>query len=134
VAVATASVTLTRAWLMDPADPTHPIVAGSTGSVGGGSRSNTKTQDGDFRQYVGRVRMIVRENEVGVYTIALRQLTKDQADLLESWSGRVLLLRDVYGRRIWGGFLSTTRLDYLGGKGLCDVGFTFTEITYSDEV
>jgi hypothetical protein len=119
---------------MDPTSPTTAIVAGSTGSIGGGARSNTRTQDGDFRQYVGRVRMIVRETDIGSYQIALRNLTKDQADLLESWAGRVLLLRDVYGRRVWGGFLSTSRLEYPLAKGLCDVGFTFTEITYSDAV
>lgn len=135
MAVATASIILDRAWLMDPTDPTNPIVAGSTGSVGGGSRTNTLHRDGDFRTYVGRTRMIVRPTTTGSYQIALRNLTKDQADLLQSWKGRVLLLRDVYGRRVWGGFLDTARLEYLNTSGgLCDVSFTFMEITFSDAV
>jgi hypothetical protein len=132
--MATASITLTRAWLMDPLDPTNPIIAGSSGSIGGGARNNTKAKDGDYRTYVGRVRMVVRPTTASTYQIALRNLTKDQGDKVEGWAGKLLLLRDIYGRRVWGSYLSTQRLEYVGGKGLCDVSFTFTEVTYSDEV
>jgi hypothetical protein len=133
--IATATMTLSSAWLMDPLDPTNAIVAGTTGAIGGGARANTRTLDGEFRFYVGRVRMVVRKTKSKQMQIALRNLTKDQADHVEEvMTGQLLLLRDFYGRKVWGGFLETNRVEYIGGGGLCDVQFTFTEVTHSEAV
>jgi len=136
---ATATCTLVRAWLMDPTDPTHPIVAGTTGAGTGGAgglvaRNNDTAKDGEFRNYANRVRVVTRSVTNRQYGLSLRALTLTQVKMVEGWAGRILLFRDVYGRRRWGSFLATSRFDYVGKSGLCDISFTFTEVTYSDAV
>lgn len=137
---ATAMITLELAWLLDPEDPAHPIIAGTTGSIGGGARTNDASTDGEFRQYVGRIRLIKRSVTVRTFQITMRALASADADKLTTdvdaggWQGKLLLLRDIYGRRIWGSYLSSSRVEYIGANGVCDVQFTFVETTYTDEV
>jgi hypothetical protein len=138
--MATASVTFDRVYIMDPLDPLNPIVAGSTGGLGGGTKANVAALDGEFRTYVGRTRLITRTVTTRTFTFALRQLTYAQSQKLEGWLGRTLLFRDTYGRRVWGAYITTSQLEYVNStngpnpQGLSDVALTFQEITYSDEV
>ena len=61
--------------------------------------------------------------------------SRSSASTLDLWRGRVLLLRDVSGRRVFGTFLSMTVEDIFQPAGTRHfVTLTFTEITYSEGV
>lgn len=132
----TAEVTLNRVWLLDPADPVNPIIAGSGGdNTGGGQRSDDDSIDGDFRYYAGgRARLVVRTATPRTETFALIAIDEAQAKQIESWKGRLLLFRDSYGHRIWGAYLTTSRYDFPLSGGLVGIQIEFTAITHSDAV
>lgn len=104
--VASATLYEQLVWVVDPANPTVTIVAGSGGSVGGGGqRLTSKTQDGSVRSYgTGRQRSVSGPASVNSYTLALIHITVAQLAQLEAWvtAGTVLLFRDTYGQRAFG--------------------------------
>lgn len=68
--------------------------------------------------------------------IVLRALTPQQARQIKRWRGTLLLLRDTYGMRLYGSYLSTQELNIprTSQGTLKDIAIAFTAVTYSDTV
>jgi hypothetical protein len=132
------TVAMSRCFLSDPTNPALAVICGSSGSLGSlGQRTDTETLDGEFRQYAGgRIRLITGQVTNRSVAIVLRALTPQQAAQARRWRGTLLLLRDSYGLRMFGSYLSTQRLNIprTSRGNLIDLAITFTAVTYSDAV
>ena len=123
-------VTFDDVFLCDVANPGVTVHAHSP------ERERTADLDGDVRYYAGgRARVITSPRDARTYPLTLQWLTTADVDLLTSWRGRVVLLRDGLGRRVFGSFFSVSTVDrYLVGGWRSVATLTFTEVTYSEAV
>ena len=128
--MSTILVAFEDAWLCDV---TNPAVSVHASYPERGSKSDL---DGAVRFYAGgRARVITTANRSAAFPLTLQLLSDADLDLLASWAGRLLLLRDGAGRRTFGTFLSLDVTDYWDPEGtLHDASLTFTELTYSEAV
>jgi hypothetical protein len=129
-----ASITLSRAWLVDPLSPTtNPITCGTRRGS-----DTAATLDGEFRQFAGdRVQLVSRNLHTLTVPIVFAALTATQYAQVEAWMGRVLLLRTIEGGRWFGGYLSVSKKVYLntGVTGtLYDATVQFTRVSYAEAV
>jgi len=136
-----AQVNLSRVFLSLAATPSTVVSCGSSGSIGGGgTRSDTYTQEGSFRAYAnGVTRLILGAANSRVNALTLRALTPTQVDLVQTMLGKTCLFRDSYGRRFFGSFLITSATDLpLSGDAnstlLTDVAINFQQLTYVEGV
>lgn len=134
-------VTLDRAFINLVSDPSQFVDCGTAGSVGGGGqRLDAASRDGNFRSYAsGRVRLILGTATTRIETIVLRALTPAQVALIQSWIGQTVLLRDTYGRRIYGSYLDPQITDIpLSGRAgtdlQSDVLLDFQQVTFAEGV
>lgn len=133
------SVTLTRSILCDPTNPTVQIACG-TGSLGSGSsqRLTNGSADGEFRVYAGdRTRLVTYRTTARGLPVVLKGLTAAQRYLVEcAWLGIMLLFRDTYGNKIFGGYLQFQTLDLPRSSqgAVCDIAVTLQRVTYSEAV
>lgn len=117
------------------------VVAGSSGSIGGGgSKTDSREVEGEFRTYAnGVTRLLTGTGTSRTHTLALRALTPTQLATLHSLAGKTCLFRDTYGRRFYGAFLvsdeTTIPLSGLTAATMAtDVGLAITEVTYTEGV
>lgn len=125
-----ASVTLDRVFVQSVADPTIKVVGGSV------SRSDETDLGGQFRtNAAGGVMMIVTPAKQRLVGFTLNGITNADAEVLRNkLIGQTVLLRDSYGLRVFGGFLSMTRVDIPLSGGLCQVQITLNATTYVEGV
>jgi len=92
--------------------------------------------DGEVRFYAGgRRRVITSASRSNTFPLTLQLLSDADFRLLESWAGRVLLLRDGAGRRVWGAFFGLDVEDFWDVDGtLHNASLTFSELTYLEGV
>jgi hypothetical protein len=130
----TSTLTFSRVHLALATDPTVSVTAGTV------SRTDTQTSEGQFRQYAnGVTRLIAGSGKLRVAAFTLRALTPAEVATVDSMKGKVCIFRDTYGRRIYGSFLETQKLDIplSGSVGantqLTDVTVSsFTEVSYTE--
>lgn len=138
----TAQLTLDRAFINLASDPSQYVVCGTAGAVGGGgTRTDTVTQEGSFRQYANyNTRLIQGTARSRILApLVLRACTPAQVAQILAFIGKTILFRDTYGRRIWGSYLSPAITDIprsgqAGSTLLSDVAITIQEITYDEGV
>lgn len=132
----TARLNIDRVILNLASDLSQYVAAGSAGGIGGGgSRSDTFTQEGEFRNYAnGNTRLIegVAASRV-LDPLVLRACTPDQVAKLKSWTGKTVQFRDSYGRFLLGAYLQpiVTDIPLSGTAGstlLSDVQLVITEL------
>ena len=123
-------IAFTDAWLTDVANPSVSVHASFSG------RGRDSAKNGRFAERAGgRVVVVTSVDRTRTFPLTLLWLTDAQANLLESWQGRVILLRDSAGRRVFGSFLMQSEVDYSdAGGAMHDVTLTFREITYSEVI
>lgn len=126
----TVLVTFTDAWLTDVTNPSVSIHASFE------DRKSQTATGGRFAELAGgRTRVITTASKTATFPLVLQLLDDADAALLDLWQGRLLLLRDQAGRRVFGSFLAGDSLDYDTPEGtLHDVTITFTRVTYSEAV
>jgi hypothetical protein len=121
-----ASVVLSRAFLSDVADLANPLVCYTA------ERSDRRAVAGQVRVMAnGRRRVVTRAGDARDLGMTLRLLTPAQVETLAAWRGRVVLFRDVRGRRVFGTFFDLAVRDYADRSGH-DVTLTLTEVTYDE--
>ena len=132
-------IELDRAFLSLVSDPSSKISVGTSGSIGGGgSRSDTLTLDGSFRNYAnGETRLILAATQNRVEVLTLRALLPSDVKWLIGAVGKTVLFRDTYGRKMWGAFLSPSFTDIpLSGQAKSadtlqtDAAITFVQTTF----
>ena len=128
--MATVLLTFTEAWLTDVANPTVSVHASFP------DRASTDALDGAVRFYAGgRRRVITTPRETHTFPLTLQLVTDADVALLTSWRGRVLLLRDGAGRRVFVTFLSLALEDFnVTGGTLHHATMVLTELTFSEAV
>jgi hypothetical protein len=123
-----AQVTLDRLWLSDAADPADAVAFFTTG------RSDSRDTAGDVRVYAnGRLRVVTTGARQQTLGVTLRLVDPVALARLEGWRGRVLLLRDAWGRKLYGTYFRLTVDDYKDRSGH-DVQLTFQQVSHSEAV
>ena len=90
---------------------------------------------GGFRRYAnGVVRFITGSGKEKSVDVEIREVTRPEREILETWYGELALLRDSRGRILFGVFPEISTPERQGSTGICDVSFTFTATTHSVEV
>lgn len=137
----TCRLVLDRAFINLASDPSQFVAAGTAGSAGGGGqRTDTVTQEGEFRQYANfNTRLIQGTARTRVLAVTIRACTPAQVQQLIAWTGQTVLFRDTYGRRLWGAYLQpvSTDIPLSGAAGstlLTDVVLSFQQLTYDESV
>lgn len=123
-------VAFSGAWLTDPTAPTVSINASFP------DRTSTSELAGTIRAYAGgRLRVISTPVSTRMFPLVLDLIDDVDVLLLDLWRGRILLLRDEAGRRIFGAFFSVAYEDVWDSDGTLHVAtLTFQEVTYSEGV
>lgn len=132
-----ATLTLDRVYIAAVSNLSDYIQCGSAGSVGGGGQQTlTQTVDGGYREYANnRVRSITGTTTVTQRTITLRNLTATQVKKITvTWLGQTVLLRDTYGRKMFGTYQTTSETPIPLSGGFTDVAITLTQVYYSEAV
>jgi hypothetical protein len=138
----TATVRMTRAHLAPVSNmSTGGIICGTSGSIGGGgSRSDTFEQSGDFRTYAnGVTRLVTGTATSRSQSLVLRALPQTDVVKVQAMVGKTCLFRDTYGRKVYGSFLVTSITDTpltgdADGTLITDIAITFQSVTYTEEV
>ena len=98
---------------------------------------DTRTQDGEVRQYAARRRVILAARRSGQAQLTFTDVTVDQIDWLDRHIGQVMLLRDSHWRR-WGTYLSinpSTILQYdMGDAQLYRVTVPWQDSDFNEAV
>lgn len=135
------TVLLDRVFVNLATDPTQYFSCGSAGGIGGGGqRADTLVQQGEFRSYANNnTRLILGSTSTRTLTIAFRALTPAQVTMAESFVGKTVLIRDTYGRKMYGAYTVITQADIpLSGDAnttlLTDLQVNFTQVTYNEAV
>lgn len=89
---------------------------------------------GEFRRFAGgRVRLITQSGTERGLAVTVSRATRTTRELLDSWKGQTLLLRDGRGRLVFGSYLTLEVTEQVG-LPYCDLAFEFVEITTDVEV
>jgi len=118
------------AWITPVDDPSVSVHATYP------ERGRNTARAGEIRQYAGgRTKVITTAARTATFALTLQLLTDADVDLLESWQGRLLLLRDGSGRREVGTILACDVTDYYDADGtLHNVTLNLTAVTYDESV
>lgn len=129
---AVASVGDTRAWLVDPTNPTVSPLRFGTQTLNDPSLS----QDGDYRQYSnGASQMVAYDTQTSTVSYKIINLTRTQRNQLVNWRAKTLLFRSVDGDRFFVSYLTVAphrRLRALSGDTRYDVTITFNIVSYDE--
>lgn len=125
-----AEVTLTETFINLASDPAQYVkVRRLTGSQGGRTRSAT----GEVRQYAGGRRRAVRqEGSPTAIPATFRVSSLDAVDLLASWAGQPVWVRDPRGRREACVYFDVEESDT--APGLTDVTLSLVGVTVDETV
>jgi hypothetical protein len=83
----------------------------------------------------GRRRVITTPGDTVTYPLTLQWVSDPDTLQLMAWRGRVLLMRDTLGRRVFGTYLQVDQSDVSRGAEFWhDVTITFTELDYDEGV
>lgn len=122
-----AMVTLTRTWLSLAGDPSQSIVFDR--ETGGRQPQPL----GEVRKYAnGRLRYVGTAAAVESVPLSFRTTSMATADLLQSWTGQTLCLRDTRGRKLFVQLLAVTETDLPASYVKLDLALS--TVTYSEAV
>lgn len=123
------SITLTKVWVSLAATPSVSVSFFSAG------RGDTRQTLGAVRPYAnGRLRAISRSVSQQRLTITGRALTATQLASLDGWRGQIVLVRDVWGRKLYGTFFDLSVADYAAPNTYQDVTFNVDQVTFIEAV
>jgi hypothetical protein len=122
-----ASVVLNTVWLNDALNPSDyasfPLMA---------ALNVTTSQSGEVRQYAGgRTRLVLKAGTPRNISLDLPELDRAQVAWLESHVGKLVLVRDDRGRKIWAAYI-TAGIDEAQGHKTASAGIGLTEVSYTE--
>lgn len=125
-----ASISLSGVWLAQESDLATTIELDRAITV-----DASAYKQGEFRRYAGgRTRLVTRTGDSQSVNVTAQYVTKANRATLDSWAGSLMLYRDGRGRLFFGSFLGLATSEVPGYQDLCNVSFTFDEVTHSIEV
>ena len=121
------ALTLRDLWINRADDPSQYVVLE-------GTITEKQARSGQVRTMAnGRRRVVTRAGESKEYAVSANRVEVDTINLLASWAGDVLAYRDPQGRKVFGTFFEVSTEPWNGFQ-VGSVSFTFTNVTYSEEV
>ncbi|MEV4197008.1 hypothetical protein [Micromonospora globbae] len=122
-----ATLNLDRVWI-------NRLDTGEAVAAQSWDRSQSYEKDGEVRTYAGgRQRAISAEGERGTFAFTLRKLPLSAVELLRSWKGLAVQVRDHRGQRWTGVYFTVTPLEPLVPPGpgpyWYDVALTLRTVT-----
>lgn len=100
-----AAVTLDRVWI-------NHLDTGEAVSAKSFDRSQSYDQDGEVRTFAGgRQRAFTVEGERGSFSFTLRKVSLETVEVLRSWKGLPVQVRDHRGQRWVGVFFEVTPVE-----------------------
>lgn len=140
-AVSSTAIILTQVWLALVSNPSDQIVAGSLGAyteaeeTSGPNRADSRSTNTKVVPYAGgRFRSVSVPGVSRTYACTLRNLDWATVGKIDGWMGQLCVIRDRSGRKLYGTFPRIQVYDYAGGSQMHDVGFTLTQVSYSEAV
>jgi hypothetical protein len=90
---------------------------------------------GEIRMYAGgRTRLVTRPGTVESVNVTVKNTTQANRAAIEALVGELILYRDGRGRKIYGAIFNVSATELTGSQELCDLSFTVTSVTHSEEV
>lgn len=126
-----ASVTLTKVWLQDAADPSDYV------QLTGTDLSEVPLANAPIRRYAGgRYRLITTPGIQSLYRLTVRAPTRTEANQIRTWTGSLLLLRDQMGRAVYGRYENPNFREspQVGVNTVFQIDLAFEEVTHSPAV
>ena len=124
-----ASVSLSELWIHDGDDLSDFVQ-----TFGFASEDETDAVAGEVRTYAnGRRRIVRRAGTATSLSVTFPSTDRTTIDWLRAHKGNTLMLRDPYGRKVWGTFFSLS-VPEKGSAQLPDASFTFESTSASEEV
>lgn len=126
-----ATVTLSTVWFHDATDLSTSIEVGA---------SNMLEQPGRIapvRRYAGgRFRLVTVPGVAKSYQLTFLYLTRTNVDQIRAWVGKLLLMRDTAGRKIFGRWSEPTfnEIPIRDSDLVFQATLTFDEVTHSEAV
>lgn len=97
--------------------------------------AETDAADAEVRRYGrGRDVLVVRPGQTRTIPITLRRVSWADLQTLRSWTGRLLMLRDLNGRKAFGVYRQVDATDVRAEQLAETVSLTFQTVTYDEEV
>ncbi len=119
-----ATLTLTKVWF-NRLDTGEAVSAQSAPQ-----RSRSHGQAGEVRTYAGgRQRAFTTAGEQGQFEVTLRLLTASTVDVLRSWIGLPVQVRDHRGQRFFGVFFAVPVVEHLDNLNAYDVAIVVKTVT-----
>lgn len=117
-------------WFTDVADPTVSVTVASS------LRSSSAALNGRVGLYAGgRRRTITTPADSVTYPVTLQWVSDADTHQLVAWRGRLLLMRDTLGRRVFGTYFRVDQVDVSKGAEFWhNVTLTFEELDYDESV
>lgn len=121
-------LTLTKTW----------INKFTTGAAVTGYRSGDDT---DMQEMTGRIaayaggrqRAVTSEGVAGAWSFMLRQVSVTDTEILRTWLGQTVLVRDNRGRRMYGVLLAAPRTPWKEALDTYDVEVTVRQVTVAED-
>ena len=90
---------------------------------------------GEVRVYAGgRRRLVTRPGSTRTISVNALDLDRATKDLLVEWAGRLLLYRDLHGRRMYCTYTAPAVTDPVGRFEAYSVALVMTELTFDESV
>ncbi|MET8908392.1 hypothetical protein [Micromonospora sp. NPDC004551] len=98
-------------------------------------RDRSQSKQGEVRTYAGgRQRAITKAGARGAFDFTLRRVTLAQVELLESWIGIPVQVRDHRGQRFFGVFFEVPAVEHQDDRNRYDVPLALRTITAAEGV
>lgn len=123
-----AAVALSAVWIQDAQ------ALGTAVQVHATSIVETQSTDGSVRSYAnGRQRSVAKTARPRQVAMTLTLVAQADGATLASWEGRMVLIRDPFGLKMYAVYYSTVRTQR-EIAGVDDISLTATEVTFSEAV
>lgn len=121
-----ATVVLERPVLSLASDPSQQIAAYTS------DRTDSLAVPGEVRRMAnGRLRVVTRAGSQQTLGVTFRNLSPSEVATVRSWAGRVVLFRDVLGRKLYCTYLTADVVDYRD-RSAQDVKVVLSEVSFSE--
>lgn len=125
-----ASISFSGVFLAPVSDLSDTLYLDTALSVAG---QNSKR--GEIRMYAGgRTRLVTRPGTTETVNVSVNYTTQANRATVEGLVGDLILYRDGRGRKIYGAIFNVSAQEITGYQELCNLSFTVTSVTHSEEV
>lgn len=114
--------------IIDPVNPAGPRV-----NAYAWSRSDNEVVEGQVNKYAYGRRVSIRYGDIiPELSFSLLNLTEADHTLMKSWLGKITLLRDRHGRKVFGTYFQLAVVDFRDSAR--DLSFKYEQVSFIEAV